>query len=120
MASWPDASADVGHALLLTVTKYVPHAATTSPNAAMVKAREATGPIAERAASRPTIRATNTTASAKLPAVEGGVSACPQLGAGVDGNCPAMTIPTTAPIASGATTQNASQKRLVFSCTARC
>jgi len=75
MASWPDANPNGGQDLLPAVTKNEPHAATTSPNAAIVKAREATGPIAERATSRPTTRATRITASVKLAAVDGGVSA---------------------------------------------
>lgn len=120
MASWPDATPDGGHGRFPTVTKKVPHAATTRPNAARVKARAATGPIAWRATSRPTTRATRTTASAKLAAVDGGGSVWAQLAAGADGNWPAMTIPTANPSTSGTTTQNLSQKRLGFCSTPRC
>lgn len=89
MASWPDATLDAGHGAERVVTKNEPHAATIKPNAAMVKARAATGPIAERAATRPTSNATRTTARMKLAEFDG-VAAAGWLQSIVDdGNWPA-------------------------------
>ena len=116
MASCPDASPEGGQGSFRVVTKNEPHAATTRPNAAIVKARAATGPIAWRATSRPTTSATRTTAKAKLAVVDGGVSVCAPHSLGVgDGKPAAMTMPMMAPITSGATTQKLSQKRFRLS-----
>jgi hypothetical protein len=70
MASWPDATPADGHGSDRVVTKKDPHAVTINPKAAMVKARAATGPMAERETTRPTRSATRTTARAKFADVD--------------------------------------------------
>jgi hypothetical protein len=65
-----------------------PHAETTRPNAAMLKARAATGPIVEPAMTRPINSATSAIASAKFAEVLIACGVWPQSALGA-GNCPA-------------------------------
>src|SRR3954447_19274429 len=88
MASLADPTPVAGQGSARVVTKNDPQAVTINPNAASVNARAATGPITDRATTRPTSRATRTTARAKLAEVEGAPTSCAQSPVGA-GNWPA-------------------------------